>query len=276
MVIRQHQPVPVCGGADQRHPEGRLVGQVTHRGAFGGAEPLDLLIADIGIGGLDIWVEIYIAPGRHRVGRDDLHRLVELVAVPGHQLRMAVDDGVHRIAQALRVEWAGHADFQLPGIEIVAGCCGGGVEEQPLLHRGQRQHVGDLLFPLQLIDLLLAQPGGREVGRRQSAATAPHVRADAGQCVEPQPAEPGDLLLVKRGGRPGPVDMQLRAGTGVDSAGVDIQGVHQRHGHRRSGTDQRQAVLADPPTISHRLGRIGPRGAQPTEIVEADRRVGPI
>ena len=46
VVISQHKPVPVCCGADQSRPKGRLVGQVADRGAFGGAHPLDLLIDD--------------------------------------------------------------------------------------------------------------------------------------------------------------------------------------------------------------------------------------
>ena len=44
VVIGQHKPVPIFGGADQRHPKGRLVSQVVDRGAFGGAHLPDLLI----------------------------------------------------------------------------------------------------------------------------------------------------------------------------------------------------------------------------------------
>ena len=44
VVISQHKPVPIICGADQRRPKGRLVGQIAHRGAFGGTHPLDLLI----------------------------------------------------------------------------------------------------------------------------------------------------------------------------------------------------------------------------------------
>ena len=51
--LGQHKPVPVLGGADQRHPKGRLVGQVAHRGAFVGAHPLDLLI-DIDVAGFQL------------------------------------------------------------------------------------------------------------------------------------------------------------------------------------------------------------------------------
>ena len=44
VVKSQHNPVPVFGGADHRHPEDRLVGEVADRGAFGGAHPSDLLV----------------------------------------------------------------------------------------------------------------------------------------------------------------------------------------------------------------------------------------
>ena len=90
----------VCG-ADQRRPKGRLLGEVADRGAFGGAHPLDLLIdIDVGVAA----VKVDIPPGHHGIGRDDLHRLVELFAESGHQVRMPVDHRVHRIAQPVLVE----------------------------------------------------------------------------------------------------------------------------------------------------------------------------
>ncbi len=49
-------------------------------------------------------VQLDIPPGRHGIGRDDLHRLVELCAESGRQVGMAVDHRVHRIAQPVRVE----------------------------------------------------------------------------------------------------------------------------------------------------------------------------
>ena len=44
VVIGQHKTVLVFGGADQRRPEGRPVGEIENCGAFGGAHPLDLLL----------------------------------------------------------------------------------------------------------------------------------------------------------------------------------------------------------------------------------------
>ena len=75
----------------------------------------------------------------------------------------------------------------------VAVVGGAGVEEQALLQRGQRQHVGDSVLLAQLVDLLLVEPGGREIRRSQPAPAAAHMGADPGQRLEPQPAQPVDL-----------------------------------------------------------------------------------
>ena len=82
------------------------------------------------------------------------------------------------------------------------------------------------MLPRQLIDLLLAQPGGGDIRGCQPAPTAPDMRADAGQGVKPQPAQPADLRVVQRGGRPHPIGVQVRAGGGVDGGGVELHGVH--------------------------------------------------
>ena len=130
-----------------------LAVEVTDRGAFGGAHPLDLLLD---IDTLAAGVEVDIPPGHRGIIRDDLHRLVELVAESGRQVRMPGHHGVHRIAQPVRVQRAGHGEVQLRGIHIVAALGGGGVTEHPLLQRGQWQHVSDLILPAQFVDLLLA------------------------------------------------------------------------------------------------------------------------
>ena len=44
-------------------------------------------------------------------------------AEPGHQVGMAVDHRVHRIAQPVRIQRAGHGDIQLHRIHIVAVPC---------------------------------------------------------------------------------------------------------------------------------------------------------
>ena len=146
-----------------------------------------------------------------------------------------------------------------------------GVEEQSLLQGGQRQDVGDPVVLRQLVDLVLAQPGGGDVGRGQPAAAVLDVSADAGQRVKPQLAESADLVVVEDRGRPGPGGVQVRAGVGVDGDGVEFHGVHQWHGHRCGGTGDRHAVLADPPQP---IGEVG-GGAEASKVVESDGGVGP-
>ncbi len=149
---------------------------------------------------------------------------------------------------------------------------GAGEEQQALLQRGQRQHVGDLVLPRQFVDLGLSQPRGRDVRRRQPAPAAAHVRADTGQRVEPQPAQPVDLGVIQRRRRPPPVGVQLRAGAGVDGAGVDRHRVHQRHGNSRGNAGQAPSVRGDPPQVVEAVTR---RGAQPPQIVEPEQRIRP-
>ena len=99
MVIGQHKPVPIWGGADQRHPKSRRVSEVADRGTFGGAHPLDLLF-DVDAAG----VQLDIPPPGRGISRDDLHRLVELLAETGRQVGMAVDHRVHGVTQAVLIE----------------------------------------------------------------------------------------------------------------------------------------------------------------------------
>ena len=125
---------------------------------------------------------------------------------------MAVDHRVHRIAQPVGVKGTAQRDIQLHRIHIVvAALRGAGVKEQPLLQRGQRQHVGDPIVLVKLVDLLLAQPGRRDIRRGQPAPTASHMRADAGQGVKPQPAQPADL---RRDQLPRAPTSSRRAGAG--------------------------------------------------------------
>ena len=126
---------------------------------------------------------------------------------------------------------------------------------------------------VKLIDLVLAQPGRRDIRRGQPAPAASHMRADAGQGVKPQPAQPArpDRGRVAEGAH---VQLACRCGpTSVStvpalSSTVCISGI---------GT----AAVA-PVTATRRPGRsatlITSRslrgGAQPSQVVEPDRRVG--
>ena len=146
---------------------------------------------------------------------------------------MAGDHRVHRIAQPVRVKGTAQRDIQLHRIHIVAALRGAGVKEQSLLQRGQRQNIGDPILPVQLVDLLLAQPSGRDIRRGQPAPTAAHVRADTGQGVKPQPAQPADLRRDQVPRAPTSSGLQVRADLGVHRARIELHGVRQRHRHRR-------------------------------------------
>lgn len=131
MVIGQHQPVPICCDADQRHPEPWLTGKVANRDVLGGAHPLDLRL-DVALT-VRAGAEVDVAPGRHRVGGDDLHRLVEAVAEPRHQVGMPVDHGLHRLVQPVGIKLTAQRELHLHRIHVVAALHCAGVEEQSLL-----------------------------------------------------------------------------------------------------------------------------------------------
>ncbi len=110
---------------------------------------------------------------------------------------MTVGDCLHGVAQPMLVERAGDGDVQLHHVQVVLGTLrGAAVEDQPLLQCGQRQDVGDPVLPRQLVDLMLGEAGGRDVRRSESTPAVSDVFADAGQRVQPQPAEPIDLCVI--------------------------------------------------------------------------------
>ena len=101
--------MPIGCGADECRTECRLAGGITDRGAFGGAELVELFLG----------IQFLVVPGDHRFGRNDLHRLIEVLTEPRRQVRMSFDDGAHRIPQPVRVEFAGQGDVQLHGVDVV-------------------------------------------------------------------------------------------------------------------------------------------------------------
>ena len=159
---------------------------------------------------------------------------------PGGQVGMAVDHRVHRVAQPLLIKSPAHLDFQLHRVHVVADLRGAGVEEQPLLQRGQRQDVGNSVPPVQLVDLLLAQPRRRDVRRRQPA---PAARTCAQMPVSASNHSRLSRSTSSRSsgrGRPRPSGVQAGADFGVHGARVELHGVRQRHRHRRRRAGERR------------------------------------
>ncbi len=82
------------------------------------------------------------------ISGDDLHRLLELAAEPGRQLRVL---GGRTVCTASPSRCASSGplqrDIQLHRVHVAGALCGVRVEEQSLLQRGQRQDVGDTVVP---------------------------------------------------------------------------------------------------------------------------------
>ena len=111
---------------------------------------------------------------------------------------MALDHCLHCLVQAVRIEPTVQRDAHLHRVDVVARTVGHiGVKQQPLLQCSQRQNIGDLMCLAEFVDLLLSQPGGCDIRRRQTAAAAVHMCTDARESIEPQAAEPAHLCVVQ-------------------------------------------------------------------------------
>ncbi|CAM3319476.1 hypothetical protein MYSI104531_27310 [Mycobacterium simiae] len=220
VVIRQDAPVFVLRGADQGDPKCRRFVQSADRRPLSGANPLDFrLIGDLAI-----------SPRGGGFGGNDLDRFVEQPTEPGDQVGVPDDDGADGRAQSIGVQRSGNGQVQLHCIHVVGVAVGrAGVEQQSLLQWCERQDVDDRVLPAQRVNLWLAQPSGRDIRGGQPATTAAYVCTDAGQRLEPQPAQAADLFAGQRRDRPGPGGLQARPGVGVEGGGAQFDGVPQRH-----------------------------------------------
>ena len=139
MVVGHDQKVLIWSRANQCRPKDGPLGQVADRRALSAAHPLNLGIKVPGLAGEVGSGEIDGLPGRHRIRRNDLHRLGELLGEAGHQVGVAGHHRLHRFAEAIPIERTGQRDGELYCVDIVAvSLRGDGVKQQPLLQRGQR------------------------------------------------------------------------------------------------------------------------------------------
>ncbi|SIM66154.1 linear gramicidin synthase subunit C [Mycobacteroides abscessus subsp. bolletii] len=162
---------------------------------IGSAQMLNLLI-----GSQVVTAKIEVPPRDHRISQNHLYWVAELCAEARGKIGMTAHHGMHRVAEPELVDKTRHGDVELHRVEVDSGpvvfqrsrsACECGVEKQTFLYGGQRQYVDDLVLLVQLIDLLLAQLSGSDIGRGQSTAATADVRADAGQGLEPQLAHRG-------------------------------------------------------------------------------------
>ncbi|SKW10007.1 Uncharacterised protein [Mycobacteroides abscessus subsp. massiliense] len=78
MVERQHEPVLVPLGANQRCAQRRSIGKVADRGTLGGAEPLNLFVRS-----QIVPTKVEVSPCDDRIGKNHLYRISVLSAEPG-------------------------------------------------------------------------------------------------------------------------------------------------------------------------------------------------
>ena len=265
VVAGEHKAVLVESDPDQRHPEQGRAGQIADRCAFGRTHLLDLVV-DIDA------ADFYVLPRGFGISGDDLHRRIELWVKASREVGMSGDDRIHRVAQPLRIERTRKSEVQLHRIHIIAVGMGGGMEEQPLLQRRQRQHIGNSVLALQLVDLMLSERCGQDICRRQSPSAATHMCADTCQRLDPELAQSADLRIVHRG-RPGPVGLQTRLGAGARFPNTRVQGhgMSQRQRHSSGHRGRSDGVGARQPQLAALIAGT----AQPPQVVEPDNRFCP-
>ncbi|SON63862.1 hypothetical protein MSIMFI_05393 [Mycobacterium simulans] len=161
-MISQHQPMLIDPHTDHRHPQRRLIADITHRATLNRTHPLDLILQ------INSNTEIDITPRHDGITRKDLHRLIGLRPdKPRHQMRMTTHHLIHRAVQPIHIQPPTHRERELHRIRLphltMPGV--GGVEQQSLLQRGQRQNIGDTVAALQLVDLGLVKPGRHDIAR---------------------------------------------------------------------------------------------------------------
>ncbi|CPT99741.1 Uncharacterised protein [Mycobacteroides abscessus] len=277
VVEREDEPMLVPLRADQCRAQRRPIGEVADGGTLGSAQMLNLFI-----GSQVVTAKIEVPPRDHRISQNHLYWITELCAEARGKIGMTAHHGVYRVAEPKLVDKTRHGDVELHCVEVDSGLiafersrsareCG--VEKQTFLYGCQRQYVDNLVLLVQLIDLLLAQLSGSDIGRGQSTAATADVRADAGQGLEPQLTQPLHLWFGDRRGCPRPTGAQMWAGllteAALHNARIEVHRVHQRHGHRRGNARRREAVLVDAPQV---IGEVGGTGTEAAQVVEADGR----
>ena len=123
-MVGHDQKVLIWSRANHCRPKGGPLGQVADRGSLRYTYALDLRIEVVSVTG-----EINVLPGRHRIGRNDLHRLGKLLGESGHQIGVAGHHRLHRFAEAIGIQRAAECDVELYRVDVVAvRLCGDGVK----------------------------------------------------------------------------------------------------------------------------------------------------
>ena len=263
---RHHEPVDRIALPDEREADQRWPVHRERHDALGVGE---LRQPGLTVGRVQSG-QIVVGPGRRRFRRDDRHRgALGVRHKCTAQVRVSRDQRLGAAPHAFGIH-PGQIQDHLCRIDIHITCGQFGVEQQPVLQRGERPDVGDVVeTPLYLVDLTLPQVNQLEVRRRQTTRSRrDRVQRNGFQSTVPQLDEAVHRLVVEN--RRGVVDRrrQLRSRRRLGHHRVDVESSAHRHG-RTTGTADGLVAVRDPRTRS-----VG--SCQASEIVEGDSRVGSV
>ena len=254
-----------CGSAPPGRPAASV--EIADRGAFGGAELLDRARRRPG-------VELDVPPRHLGIGRDDLHRLVEPLAEPGHQV---ADAGRPPSCTASRSRSASSGpvtrDVQLHGVQVVAVPCAALAWKSRPCCSGVSGRTSAIRYCCcsSSICCWLRRAGAMSDGVSPPPPDRTWAQMPA-SASNHNSAQPCDL---RRGRAPTAPTSNWRADAGPSSVStvpaLSSTRVRQRHRHAAAAACASTTCRRlDPPEFVGELGRVR---AQAAEVVEADGRV---
>ncbi len=210
--------------------------------------------------------QVGLCPGQRHLTCDRLHGLA------GPQLMetrpqggVPVEEGLPGGAEAGDVQRAVEGEGADARVDIRASLVNG-VEQQALLERRERPDVGEARNGgLDLLHVPLRQRDEEEVGGGVPANSEGGVRGEAGQQVQPGPAERLRIGFAEDPSGPGHGQLELGSIRGVEDDGVDLYGVAQRRVLLRRAADGPRHL----PGLRIAVGA----GGEAAQVVEPDLRL---
>ncbi|OCC07102.1 hypothetical protein A3Q37_07118 [Streptomyces sp. PTY087I2] len=174
--------------------------------------------------------QVHLGPRQIDLPGDHLDRIAVLPGVEsGAQIGVSAQQFGRGRTQGGAVQLALEAEGHLDVVDVRAVLVVEGVEEQSLLQRCERQHVGRLAELRESVDFCLCQRHEVEVGRSVAAGAGIRgVRDDGFKRAEPGVRQCADLVLGEQLPGPAPVGDQGTAFHAVHGQGVQFEGVSQQ------------------------------------------------
>ena len=267
-------PVGIRGDAQEQRAHQRRSGHVEPVAAVSPQQPVDLVVGGSAVGPVIVG-EIDELPGDVDAAGDHLdNRAIADVPESCAQVGVSSHESRHRRTKALFVDGPAQLEDNLCGVDVRDVLTGDlGVEEHADLQRRERPDiVHDGVIALEFLDLVLADPDQRDVGRSQSAGPSTAlVGGERGRRRHPEFGEflhivvAEDLPRVTEGGRqPGTVGV-------VGGDRVDAQDRRHHHAWILCARNRSPTIGGSLPPVGvcDRVRVVLP-GADAAEVVEAD------